>query len=692
MNKLHTLREIYSSSELSDEKNERIKYFLKIILFIIFCAGILISFIALFSGWFRTLGTVMTVTILIIFSIYFLKKGYIRFASVFTVLLLLGGVSFMAYNGDGIHDTGVVALPVIILLSSLLFEKTGFIFFSGLSIVSLGIVHILRASYIQDFRFDHEYTMEYITLVVIFSITAIIFRLLTNSLIFNLKKVRENAIKYQNIFKNIQDIYFESGPDSTILELSPSCEILLGFTRSELLGKPLSLLCRFDDDCINFLKKIKENCFVSNYEIKIKNKKNDVRTVTINATLVTGNEDQPHKIIGSIRDISDQKELEDQLVQAQKMESIGKLVGGIAHDFNNLLTVINGNSELALLHLKKGTTDLERELNAISMAGSKAADLTRHLLTFSRKQFFQPRIVNINQLILNLKEMIFRLLGEDINIDLDLDSDIPSIKADPSQIEQILINLLINARDAVQKKHSRGTGKKIGIETRSGNCPHEKRNKKAESGECIILSINDNGIGIREEIKQKIFEPFFTTKSHGSGFGLSTVYGIVKQNNGFIDVQSVYEEGCRFNIYWPVCEQPAGIKNASNKKDIVIGNEKVMVVEDEDTVRRIAVDALETYGYNVWEASNGKEALSLFNRHNNSFDLLISDLIMPKMGGRELMEKIRIKHPDLKILFISGYAHDDIFQDIMSGRMINFLQKPYTINDLIAKVREILDS
>ena len=408
--------------------------------------------------------------------------------------------------------------------------------------------------------------------------------------------------------------------------------------------------------------------------------------------MVTGNEDQPHKIIGSIRDISDQKELEDQLVQAQKMESIGKLVGGIAHDFNNLLTVINGNSELALLHLKKGTTDLERELNAISMAGSKAADLTRHLLTFSRKQFFQPRIVNINQLILNLKEMIFRLLGEDINIDLDLDSDIPSIKADPSQIEQILINLLINARDAVQKKHSRGTGKKIGIETRSGNCPHEKRNKKAESGECIILSINDNGIGIREEIKQKIFEPFFTTKSHGSGFGLSTVYGIVKQNNGFIDVQSVYEEGCRFNIYWPVCEQPAGIKNASNKKDIVIGNEKVMVVEDEDTVRRIAVDALETYGYNVWEASNGKEALSLFNRHNNSFDLLISDLIMPKMGGRELMEKIRIKHPDLKILFISGYAHDDIFQDIMSGRMINFLQKPYTINDLIAKVREILDS
>jgi len=403
-----------------------------------------------------------------------------------------------------------------------------------------------------------------------------------------------------------------------------------------------------------------------------------------------------HGIVLNYRDATERQSLQQQLNQAQRMESIGTLAGGIAHDFNNLLTVINGFSDFALMKIKE-KDPLYKELSAIRTAGQKATDLTRQILAFSRKQIIQPKIISLNNVITDLDKMIHRLIGEDIKIDVKLFPDIQNIKADPGQIEQILINLVVNARDAVNHKTEQASEKEITIETDEIYFDESFTSKHigSQSGLYICFSVSDNGIGMSEHIKEKIFEPFFTSKEKGkgTGLGLSTVYGIVKQNKGYINLDSELNKGSSFRIYWPTTKKKlTSVISVDHLESNLIGNESILLVEDDEGVKNFALSALSDFGYKVYTANNGKEAIELIKSEKIKIDLLFTDMIMPDMNGKELSQKLKKIIPELYILFASGYVDNNLLKSGELDKNINFLQKPYSINVLLKKIRKILDS
>ena len=407
-------------------------------------------------------------------------------------------------------------------------------------------------------------------------------------------------------------------------------------------------------------------------------------------------------IIGIIMDISERKQAEaeyeqlrQQLIQSQKMESIGTLAGGIAHDFNNLLTVINGHAEIAALRLDKPDI-VKKDLQAIQSAGSKAVQLTSQLLAFSRKQIYEPRNVNLNKVVGDMQKMLMRLIGEDIHIEMILTDPLPKIMADPVQIEQILLNLVVNARDAINEATDKASEKKITIETGKADLKstYQDLEHGRDAGEYVLFSVSDNGIGMDKDITKRIFDPFFTTKgkSRGTGLGLSMVYGIIKQNRGHISVYSEPGIGTTFKIYWPASdaedisgdERPVAITQIS-------GNETILYVEDDSLVREFAVNVLSNFGYRVHHTGSGKKALEWVAENKVKPDLLITDLIMPEMNGRELAEKIKEIIPGCPVLYNSGYTDNHIVHNGSLDKGINFLHKPFSPRELLEKIRNILD-
>ncbi len=427
------------------------------------------------------------------------------------------------------------------------------------------------------------------------------------------------------------------------------------------------------------------------------NKKSDGTLYWENAfiTCIRNSEGTPTNYLAVKNDITEKKKMEEQLIQSQKMESIGTLAGGIAHDFNNLLTVINGYSDMLLMKFDNNDPKY-REISAIRAAGDRAEKLTRQIMAFSRKQIYKPQIVEINSIITELENMFRSLIGEDINIRTNLTHDLPFIKADPGQIEQILINLLVNARDAVNQKSEKAEEKKITIETnlKTIDVGFIKDHIGSREGTFICLSVSDSGIGMSKEIQNSIFEPFFTTKARdkGTGLGLATVYGIVKQNSGSIYVYSELGVGTTFKIYWPATTEKLIIKDSSvfNKKALS-GSETILVVEDDKQVLNFASSTLKNFGYNVFIASNGKKAVKLFKSKKSKFDLLITDLVMPDMNGKELSEEIKIISPHTKILFASGYTDNHLVHKGQLQEDINFLAKPYSTKNLLKAIRDTLD-
>jgi len=410
-------------------------------------------------------------------------------------------------------------------------------------------------------------------------------------------------------------------------------------------------------------------------------------------------------ILSFAHDITERKmaemalsERDQQIARIQKMESIGTLAGGISHDFNNLLTVINGHAELALMTLdpeEKACGDIEM----IMKSASKASSLTRQLLAFSRRQIIEPRVLHINSLITDLDRMLRRLIGEDITIEINLSCDLPPIKADPGQIEQILINLIVNARDAINTHTDRASDKKISIDTGRVffDDHHVLTHPGCQRGEHLLISVSDNGTGMDEQTREKIFEPFFTTKRQvrGTGMGLATVYGIVKQNNGSFDVFSEFGRGTTFKVYWPLAArddlESASLEKKKRPNEVAGGTEHVLLAEDDDHVRRFAALALKNAGYRVCEASHGLQALQILRERGSSFDLLVTDLVMPKMNGKELAEIVNRELPDLPVLFASGYTDNQISRNGHLENGIHFIHKPYTVHDLTRKIRGVLD-
>jgi nitrogen-specific signal transduction histidine kinase len=382
--------------------------------------------------------------------------------------------------------------------------------------------------------------------------------------------------------------------------------------------------------------------------------------------------------------------LQDQLRQSQKMEAIGRLTGGIAHDFNNLLTPIVGYSQLAISALPS-SDPMRADLQEIQNAADRAAKLIRQMMTFARRQPSKAQVINLNNVLLDLDKMLRRLIGEHIELVTITAQDLGSAKVDPGQFEQVLVNLVVNARDAMSN------GGKLILETSNVTLIEDYVHQHAGMvpGKYVRVVVSDNGIGMTDEVKAHLFEPFFTTKEkgQGTGLGLATCYGIIKQSNGHILVYSEQGQGTTFKIYLPrIDEEPGSLPRRDEVGYLPKGNERVLLVEDEPLVRNLAARILRNQGYTLLEATNGGEAIRVAHEHaREEIHLLLTDIVMPQMGGKELAERLRVIRPSIKVLFTSGYTDNTIVQHGLLDPDIAFLEKPFSPAALVRKVREVLD-
>jgi two-component system, cell cycle sensor histidine kinase and response regulator CckA len=388
------------------------------------------------------------------------------------------------------------------------------------------------------------------------------------------------------------------------------------------------------------------------------------------------------------RDIGERLRLEEQLRQAQKMEAVGRLAGGIAHDFNNLLCIITGYSEMALGQLGPESA-LHMFLNEINKAGNRAATLTRQLLAFSRRSLLAPKVLDLNALIRDAGGMLRRMIDEDIELTTGLEADLPTVKADPNQLDQVLMNLVVNARDAMPQ------GGRLVLRTARAVLSEAAVRDQPEvrPGTYVVLSVSDTGCGMTDDVKRRIFEPFFTTKGvgKGTGLGLAMVYGIVKQSGGHIEVTSGVGHGSEFRIYLPCAEVPVAEPAAIEVAEVPAGTETILLAEDEEAVRSLVLQVLRRSGYAVLEARDGEEALALSTKHTGPIHLLLTDVVMPRLSGGRLARQLTRQRPEVRVLFMSGFADSTLARhDAISGD-IDCVLKPFTPEDLARKVRETLD-
>ncbi|OLB67559.1 MAG: hybrid sensor histidine kinase/response regulator [Gemmatimonadetes bacterium] len=400
--------------------------------------------------------------------------------------------------------------------------------------------------------------------------------------------------------------------------------------------------------------------------------------------------DETPTLLGIATEITDRKQLEEQLLQSQKMEAVGQLAGGIAHDFNNILTAIVGYTDLLTAELGANSRQLE-DLEEIRKAARRAAALTRQLLSFSRKQVLEPRIVDVNGVVMNLDKMLRSLISENIALKIQLADDLDAARVDPNQLEQVIMNLAINARDAMPD------GGTLTIETANATLDenYAATHVSVIPGDYVMLAVTDTGCGMSEATQTRIFEPFFTTKpaGRGTGLGLSTVYGIVKQSAGNIWLYSEPDKGTTFKIYLPALDAlPEEIGKTAPIEAARQGSGTVLLVEDDEQLRRLTHRALATQGYVVLEADRGRLALDIARRHNGPIDLLLTDLVMPDINGRKLADALRAARPGLRVLFMSGYPDSAIVNHGMLEAGVAYLAKPFTTDAVARKVREVLNA
>ena len=511
------------------------------------------------------------------------------------------------------------------------------------------------------------------------------------------KELMRSRELLQNTFRSLKDglLIIDSEKDRIINCNPAACEVF-GYPREELIGNTCLFLHTDESSWREFEKQLEkhldERGCMSNFKWKLKHREGKIFSTEINVAVVRDENGVGRGKVCVIRDITEHEKLEEQFLQSQKMEAVGRLADGVAHDFNNLLTAILGYSELLLNNPEIKSTPLDY-IAEIKQAGMRAVSLTRQLLIFSRKQVLRVKDVDLNLLIGELKKMLGRLIGEDIAFLTGLEEGIGVIKADPGQIEQVVMNLVVNARDAMPE------GGKITVET----CGLHLDAVSCEQftglvpGEYVRLSVSDTGHGMESSVMEHIFEPFFTTRGReqGSGLGLSTVYGIVKQSGGDIRVKSEVGRGTRFDIFFPRVEE---VKKAEDEEDGFeikpLGGKgtSVLVVEDEKAVRAMICLILKNLGYRTASAANGREALEFFEgKADGDVDLVITDIVMPEMGGRQLAEKLLSRYPGIKVLLMTGYTNDDVVRQLIDGERVMFLRKPFSASRIVKSIRDILD-
>jgi len=515
------------------------------------------------------------------------------------------------------------------------------------------------------------------------------------------RQAQANEERFRQMAENIREVFWMTdAKQSTILYVSPAYEEIWGRRRESLYEQPQSFLETVfleDRESVIAAQARQLNGELTHEEYRIIRPGGEVRWIWDRRFPIKNETGQIYRIAGIAEDITERqraeealRQSEDQLRKAQRMEAIGRFAGGVAHDFNNMLTAIIGTAELAMLELHRDHP-ARKDLKEIKQTADRAANLTRQLLAFARQQIVTPGILNLNDLLLNLNKMLRRLIGEDIELVIVPSSDIELIRVDSGQIEQVILNLVVNARDAMPN------GGTLTLQTTQVTADQEfmRQHPALTPGEYIMLTVSDTGLGMTEEIKARLFEPFFTTKEvgKGTGLGLATCYGIVKQNGGHIEVESELGKGSTFRLYIPRLED---VVSAAPERDhpgtLPPGNETVLLVEDEPAVREVATRMLREQGYNVLVAANGDEALHLArSRPSEPIHLLVTDVVMPRLSGKMVADQLRALRPDMQVLFISGYSDDTLIRHGASESNLYFLQKPFSPSLLAYKIREVLD-
>jgi PAS domain S-box-containing protein len=505
----------------------------------------------------------------------------------------------------------------------------------------------------------------------------------------NEQALRRSEARYRSLVQSSVYGIYRSSLEGRFLDVNPALITMLGYGSAEqvLLLDPEKDVFAHSAEHTRLIDEFRRSGRLDGFEVKWKRKDGSNITVRISGRAVS-NAEEPADVLEAIaEDITDRRVLEDQFRQAQKMEAVGRLAGGVAHDFNNLLMVISGYAEVLLAGLEPDHALREKAL-AIQQASDRATTLTRQLLAFSRKQLLELKVVDVNAIVQDMERLLRPLIGENVEFTTGLAPDAAHTRADAGQLEQVLMNLVVNAKDAMPG------GGKLTIETQNivMNESHRRGQTFIRPGEYVRLSVSDTGMGMDKETQSRIFEPFFTTKEKGkgTGLGLSTVYGIVKQSGGYVMVQSEEQSGSTFHIYLPRVEGVAEKHAPPVAAAALGGTETLLLVEDEESVRHLVRDTLTAKGYRVVEAENGEAGMAAAARHEGKIDLVITDVVMPGISGRELVQKLAQIRPDAKVLYLSGYTKDAIISEGTIEHGAAFLQKPFTLQNLSRKVREVL--
>ncbi len=507
--------------------------------------------------------------------------------------------------------------------------------------------------------------------------------------ITGLRRTEAEVNRLAHALRSISEGVCVSDLEERIFFVNDAWLRIYGYSREEMLGKHISLV-RPTEGQEETTRRIPREALHDGFRGEVINRRKDgaLFPVYLSGSTVRDAEGNAVALIGVVTDLSERKRLEEQLRHSQKMEAVGRLAGGIAHDFNNLLTAINGYSELLLQRLAGGDPALRGDVEEIRRAGERAANLTRQLLAFSRRQELQPRVLDLNQLVRESQGILVAAAGPGVRLELELEPTLWRVRADPSGLEQVLLNLLINARDAMPD------GGVVRMRTANRRLDDAARRGVGAQGDFVVLEVSDSGHGMSAETRERVFEPFFTTKGpgKGTGLGLATVYGIVQQSEGHIEVDSAPGKGASFRVFLPrIAQQAAQARAARAAASGPTGAETVLLVEDEETVRSLAREVLVRRGYRVIEARDGVEALELLEDGAAGVALVVSDLIMPRMGGVELGRRLRDRRPVLPLLLMSGYADGAGVQALREEAGRQFLRKPFTPEALARAVRQAID-